>query len=29
MIADGLEFNADPNVPGGGKSLLLDPVSLK
>ena len=29
ITADGLLFAADPNVPGGGKSLLLDPVTLK
>ena len=29
LTANGLLFAADPNVPGGGKSLLLDPVTLK
>jgi len=29
LTANGLLFAPDPNVPGGGKSLLLDPVTLK
>ncbi len=28
LTADGLLFDPDPNVPGGGTSLLLDPVTL-
>lgn len=29
LTANGLQLAPDPNVPGGGKSLLLDPVTLK